>query len=42
MFKNYFKSAWRNLSKEKDFSSINIVGLAARKWLEGFVYRASL
>lgn len=29
MFKNYFKSAWRNLLKSKASSSINIIGLAA-------------
>lgn len=28
MFKNYFKIAWRNLSKNKIYSSINILGLA--------------
>src|SRR3954453_20226305 len=28
MFKNYFKTALRNLLKNKTFSSINIVGLA--------------
>jgi putative ABC transport system permease protein len=28
MFKNYFKTAWRNLRKEKGFSAINIIGLA--------------
>ena len=27
MFKNYFKTAWRNLVKNKIFSSINILGL---------------
>jgi len=27
MFKNYFKTAWRNLMKSKMFSSINILGL---------------
>jgi hypothetical protein len=25
MFKNYFKTAWRNLYKEKGFSAINIM-----------------
>ena len=29
MFKNYFRVAYRNLWKDKGFSSINIVGLAA-------------
>ncbi len=29
MFKNYFKTAWRNLSKSKTYSAINIIGLAA-------------
>jgi ABC-type antimicrobial peptide transport system, permease component len=29
MFKNYFTIAWRNLFKNKGFSAINIVGLAA-------------
>ena len=29
MFRNYFKIAWRNLIKNKVFSLINIVGLAA-------------
>lgn len=29
MFKNYFKTAWRNLSKSKTYSAINILGLAA-------------
>ena len=28
MFKNYFKTAWRNLIKNKGFSFINITGLA--------------
>src|SRR5438477_8540256 len=28
MIKNYFKSAWRNLWKNKTFSFINIIGLA--------------
>ena len=28
MIKNYFKTAWRNLLKNKIFSAINIVGLA--------------
>ncbi len=29
MFKNYFKTAWRNIFKNKTFSLINIIGLAA-------------
>lgn len=28
MIRNYFKTAWRNLLKNKTFSSINIIGLA--------------
>ncbi len=28
MFKNYFKTAWRNLWKNKIYSSINVIGLA--------------
>ena len=28
MFKNYFKTAWRNLIKDKQFSFLNLVGLA--------------
>jgi putative ABC transport system permease protein len=28
MFKNYFKTAWRNLMKNKVFSFINIAGLS--------------
>ncbi len=28
MIKNYFITAWRNLSKHKLYSAINIVGLA--------------
>jgi len=28
MFKNYFKTAWRNLFKNKFYSAINITGLA--------------
>jgi putative ABC transport system permease protein len=28
MLKNYFKVAWRNIAKQKGYSSINIVGLA--------------
>ena len=28
MIKNYFKTAWRNLVKNKGYSSINIGGLA--------------
>jgi putative ABC transport system permease protein len=28
MFKNYFKTGWRNMTRNKAFSSINIVGLA--------------
>src|SRR3954464_3648320 len=27
MFKNYFKTAWRSLSKHKSYSLINILGL---------------
>ncbi len=29
IIKNYFKIAWRNLSKNKTFSLINIIGLAS-------------
>ena len=29
MIKNYFKTAFRNLVKNKFYSSINIIGLAA-------------
>src|ERR1043166_10342523 len=29
MFRNYFKTAWRNLSRHKLFSFINIFGLAS-------------
>jgi putative ABC transport system permease protein len=29
MFRNYFKIAWRSLSKSKTYTSINILGLAA-------------
>ena len=28
MFKNYLKTAWRNLTRNKIFSMINILGLA--------------
>jgi putative ABC transport system permease protein len=28
MFRNYFKTAWRNLLKNKPFSAINVLGLA--------------
>src|SRR4249919_2695983 len=28
MFRNYIKTAWRNLWKNKAFSAINIIGLA--------------
>ena len=28
MFRNYFKTAWRNLWKNKNYSAINIIGLA--------------
>ena len=28
MFKNYFKTAWRNIRRHKAYSSINILGLA--------------
>jgi putative ABC transport system permease protein len=28
MFKNYFKTAWRNLVKDKQFSFLNLIGLA--------------
>lgn len=28
MIKNYFKTAWRNLKRDKGFSAINIIGLA--------------
>src|SRR6186713_1743958 len=28
MFKNYFKTAWRNLLRNRAFSAINICGLA--------------
>ena len=45
MFKNYLKTAWRNLWKNKVFSAINIIGLpmsdpqmldANGRWLENF------
>ena len=29
MLKNYFKQAWRNLTKNKTYSLLNIAGLAA-------------
>src|SRR6201995_482902 len=29
MFKNYFKTAWRNIIKNKTYSIINVLGLAA-------------
>jgi putative ABC transport system permease protein len=29
MFRNYFKTAWRNISKSKAYSAINVLGLAA-------------
>jgi putative ABC transport system permease protein len=35
MFKNYFKTAWRNLIKNKFFNAINIVGLAVG--MAGFI-----
>ena len=35
MFKNYLKTAWRNLKKNKFYSSINIAGLAVG--LAGFI-----
>src|ERR1043165_5546137 len=28
MFKNYFKTAWRNLWKNKIYSAINVIGLS--------------
>ena len=28
MFKNYFKTAWRNLSRNSNYTMINIAGLA--------------
>ena len=28
MFKNYFKTAWRNLIKDKQFSFLNLIGLS--------------
>ena len=28
MIRNYFKTAWRNIWKNKVFSAINIIGLA--------------
>ena len=28
MYKNYFKTAWRSLLKNRSFSVINVVGLA--------------
>lgn len=28
MFKNYFKTAWRNITRQKGYSLINIIGLA--------------
>ena len=28
MFKNYFKTAWRNIIRSKGYSALNIVGLA--------------
>jgi len=29
MFKNYFKTAWRNLLKNKLYTAINVLGLTA-------------
>src|SRR5689334_13243253 len=29
MFKNYFKTAWRNLIKDKQFSLLNLLGLSS-------------
>ncbi len=29
MFRNYFKTAWRNLLRNKAYSAINVFGLAA-------------
>jgi hypothetical protein len=28
MFKNYFKTAWRNIVRSKGYSALNILGLA--------------
>jgi putative ABC transport system permease protein len=28
MFKNYFKTAWRSLIKDKQFSFLNLIGLS--------------
>lgn len=28
MFRNYFKSAWRNILRSKGYSSLNILGLS--------------
>jgi putative ABC transport system permease protein len=36
MLKNYFKTAWRNLTRNKIYSTINIAGIAiglAAFWL---------
>src|SRR5215470_14009726 len=29
MFKNYFKTAWRNLLKDRQFTLLNVLGLSA-------------
>ena len=45
MFRNYFKIAWRNLVKNKIYSIINVIGLAAgmvmAPWLEKLYRRAT-
>ncbi len=38
MFKHYFKTAWRNLAKNKIYSSLNIVGLAVGIVAAAFIF----
>lgn len=33
MFKNYFKTAWRNLLRNKSYAIINVTGLAVSIYL---------
>ena len=47
MIKNYFKIAWRNITRNKTFSAINLLiapvsWWAMNEWLKDFAYRIDI